>query len=106
MKCSAIMTVLLLTMSSTLYGQEIQQFDYLWIQLHGLDDNVVVVSSNGPPEVVAPVVTDESKEMKLSTASVMKRAKTYLKVIEEKEAQGWSLFQIDDGVWIMRRPRT
>lgn len=106
MKCSAIMTVLLLTMSSTLYGQEIQQYDYLWIQLHGLDDNVVVVSSNGPPEVVAPVVSDEAKDLKMSTASVMKRAKTYLKVVEEKEALGWILFQIDDGVWIMRRPRT
>jgi len=80
-----------------------QQFEYLWIQTHGLDDNVVIVSSSGTVEFIQPIVLDSDKELKVSTASVSKKARTCMKAVTEKESQGWSLFQIDQGVWIMRR---
>ncbi|HRF82326.1 MAG TPA: hypothetical protein PL070_19805 [Flavobacteriales bacterium] len=80
-----------------------QQFEYLWIQTHGLDDNVVVVSSNGAVEFIQPIILDTDKDLKVSTASVAKKARTCMKAVTDKEAQGWSLFQVDQGVWILRR---
>jgi hypothetical protein len=97
-----ILILLLLGLPLAMKGQPVVH-DYLVIKISTVATVMVVSTNAGPREIPAP---DREKG---EASMVVRNEQAYHEVIagliQEYEALGWTLFEVDDGRWVMRKPK-
>jgi hypothetical protein len=96
--------ILLATFLIAAFATHAQDTVHHYLMISGLNGSIVVVSSASEPRVVAiPHVSKDEEKAKVRYEQCYYG--TVFGLIQEYEAQGWSLFQIDEDRWNMRKPK-